>query len=144
MLPNSAAIVLPGISLDGIGGEGVFGELTVGYDYMVSPRFLFGALADVHYSNIETKLEVPGLDASASDTYGFDLGLRAGYLFTPSTLGYVLGGYAWQKGEIEVSGDWAADIECGSRRLFRRRRRRNRRRQQLDPEDRIPLHPVRH
>ena len=98
---------LSGFSLDGIGGEGVFGELTVGYDYMVSPRFLFGGLADVHYSNIETRLEIPafgGLDASASDTYGFDLGLRAGYLFTPSTLGYLLGGYAWQKGEIEVSG----------------------------------------
>ena len=40
--------LLPGISLDGIGGEGVFGELTVGYDHMISPRFLFGALADVH------------------------------------------------------------------------------------------------
>ena len=102
-----SGVGLGGVSLDGIGGEGIFGELTVGYDYMVSPRFLFGALADVHYSNIETRLEIPalgGLDASASDTYGFDLGLRAGYLFTPSTLGYVLGGYAWQKGELEVSG----------------------------------------
>jgi outer membrane immunogenic protein len=102
-----STLILPGLSLDGIGGEGVFGELTVGYDYLVAPRFLVGALADVHYSNIETRLEIPllgGLDATASDTYGFDVGLRAGYLFTPSTLGYVLGGYAWQKGEIEVSG----------------------------------------
>ena len=48
-----SGLILPGASLDGIGGEGVFGELTVGYDYMVSPRFLFGALADVHFSNIE-------------------------------------------------------------------------------------------
>ncbi len=54
-----SGLALPGVSLDGIGGEGVFGELTVGYDYMVSPRFLFGALADVHYSNIETRLEIP-------------------------------------------------------------------------------------
>ncbi|MEW9808022.1 outer membrane protein [Mesorhizobium marinum] len=89
---------LGGGYLDGFGAEGVFGELTVGYDYMVSPRFLFGALADVHYSGVETRL---GSDASASDTYGFDLGLRAGYLLTPSTLGYMLGGYAWQKGEID-------------------------------------------
>lgn len=102
-----SSVFLPGVSLDGLGGEGVFGELTIGYDYMVAPRFLLGALADAHYSNIETKLEVPalgGLDASASDTYGFDVGVRAGYLLTPSTLGYLLGGYAWQKGELDVSG----------------------------------------
>ncbi len=97
---------IPEASFNGIGAEGVFGELTVGYDYLVAPRFLVGALADVHYSNVETTFEIPffDLDASASDTYGFDVGLRAGYLLTPSTLGYVLGGYAWQKGEIEVSG----------------------------------------
>lgn len=107
--------IIPGVSLDGIGGEGIFGELTVGYDYLVAPRFLVGGLADVHYSNVETRLEVPalgGLDATASDTYGFDVGLRAGYLFTPSTLGYVLGGYAWQKGEIDVSiGGGGDDID---------------------------------
>jgi outer membrane immunogenic protein len=107
-----SGLALSGVSLDGIGGEGVFGELTVGYDYMVSPRFLFGALADVHYSNIETRVEGTGFDASASDTYGFDLGLRAGYLFTPSTLGYVLGGYAWQKGELEVSGMGGGSIDA--------------------------------
>lgn len=98
-----SSLLLPGASLDGIGGEGIFGELTIGYDYMVSPRFLLGALADVHYSNIETTLEIPiaPLDVSVSDTYGFDVGLRAGYLFTPTTLGYVLGGYAWQKAETD-------------------------------------------
>ncbi|TIY07647.1 MAG: porin family protein, partial [Mesorhizobium sp.] len=31
--------LVPGFSFNGIGGEGVYGELTVGYDYMVSPRF---------------------------------------------------------------------------------------------------------
>jgi outer membrane immunogenic protein len=98
-----SSLLLPGASLDGIGGEGVFGELTIGYDYMFSPRFLVGALADVHYSNIETSLEIPivPLDVSVSDTWGFDVGLRAGYLFTPTTLGYVLGGYAWQQAETD-------------------------------------------
>lgn len=95
------------VSIDGIGAEGIFGELTAGYDYMIAPRGLIGVLADVHYSNVETTL---GDEASASDTYGFDLGLRAGYLLTPSTLGYVLGGYAWQKGEIDSpDGDLDSD-----------------------------------
>ncbi|SJM35198.1 hypothetical protein BQ8482_60209 [Mesorhizobium delmotii] len=38
--------LVPGFSFNGIGGEGVYGELTVGYDYMVSPRFLIGGLLD--------------------------------------------------------------------------------------------------
>ncbi|TIT25899.1 MAG: porin family protein, partial [Mesorhizobium sp.] len=50
----------PGFSLNGIGGEGVYGELTVGYDYMVSPRFLIGGLLDAHVGNIETTLDVAG------------------------------------------------------------------------------------
>lgn len=99
--------LLPGFSFDGVGGEGVFGELTLGYDYMVSPRFLVGGFVDGHIGNIETSLELPGLglDASVSDTHGFDAGLRLGYLMTPATLGYVLGGYAWQKAELDVEGD---------------------------------------
>ncbi|TIQ18574.1 MAG: porin family protein [Mesorhizobium sp.] len=100
---------LPGFSLNGIGGEGVYGELTVGYDYMVSPRFLIGGLLDAHFGNIETTLDVAGLEASVQETYGFDAGLRAGYLFTPNTLGYVLGGYSWQKYELDTNAGFDLD-----------------------------------
>ncbi|MCF6100338.1 outer membrane protein [Mesorhizobium muleiense] len=100
---------LPGFSLNGIGGEGVYGELTVGYDYMVSPRFLIGGLLDAHIGNIETTLDVAGLEASVQETYGFDAGLRAGYLFTPNTLGYVLGGYSWQKYELDTNAGFDLD-----------------------------------
>ncbi|MER8825635.1 outer membrane beta-barrel protein [Mesorhizobium sp. M0938] len=100
---------LPGFSLNGIGGEGVYGELTVGYDYMVSPRFLIGGLLDAHIGNIETTLDVAGLDASIRETYGFDAGLRVGYLFTPNTLGYVLGGYSWQKYKLDTNAGFDFD-----------------------------------
>ncbi|RWM13570.1 MAG: porin family protein [Mesorhizobium sp.] len=100
---------LPGFSLNGIGGEGVYGELTVGYDYMVSPRFLIGGLLDAHAGNIETTLDVAGFDASVRETYGFDAGLRAGYLFTPNTLGYVLGGYSWQKYKLDTNAGFDLD-----------------------------------
>ncbi|AZO68550.1 MULTISPECIES: outer membrane protein [unclassified Mesorhizobium] len=100
---------LPGFSLNGIGGEGVYGELTVGYDYMVSPRFLIGGLLDAHVGNIETTLDVAGLDASIRETYGFDAGLRVGYLFTPNTLGYVLGGYSWQKYKLDTNAGFDFD-----------------------------------
>ncbi|RUU10034.1 porin family protein, partial [Mesorhizobium sp. M6A.T.Ca.TU.002.02.2.1] len=99
----------PGFSLNGIGAEGVYGELTVGYDYMVSPRFLIGGLLDAHVGNIETTLDVAGLDASIRETYGFDAGLRVGYLFTPNTLGYVLGGYSWQKYKLDTNAGFDFD-----------------------------------
>ncbi|TIU03217.1 MAG: porin family protein, partial [Mesorhizobium sp.] len=101
--------LVPGFSFNGIGGEGVYGELTVGYDYMVSPRFLIGGLLDAHAGNIETTLDVAGFDASVRETYGFDAGLRLGYLFTPNTLGYVLGGYSWQKYKFDTNAGFDFD-----------------------------------
>lgn len=94
------------LSFNGIGGEGLFGQVTVGYDHMLSQRFLLGAFADGRFGNIGTSLRVPllgGLDASINATYGFDVGLRAGYLITPKTLAYVLGGYSWQKFKLDAN-----------------------------------------
>ncbi|OBQ80395.1 outer membrane beta-barrel protein [Mesorhizobium sp. WSM3873] len=101
--------ILPGASLNGIGGEGIYGEATVGYDYMVSERFLLGALLDAHVGTIKTSLDAGGLSADIKETYGFDAGVRAGYLLTPSTLGYVLGGYAWQKYKLDTNAGFGFD-----------------------------------
>jgi len=95
----------PGASFNGIGGNGVFGELTAGYDYMVNERFLLGGFIDANYGNIGPSLSVPGADIDLTNSYGFDVGLRAGYLLNPSTLGYVLGGYSWQHFKLDGSGD---------------------------------------
>ncbi|MEP9388246.1 outer membrane beta-barrel protein [Mesorhizobium sp. KR9-304] len=92
------------VSLNGIGGEGVFGELTIGYDYMVSPRFLIGAFADAHFGNIGPELDGGDLiNANLENKYGFDVGGRVGYLFNPTTLGYALAGYTWQRFELDGS-----------------------------------------
>ncbi|CDX53248.1 Outer membrane protein [Mesorhizobium plurifarium] len=106
----------PGVSLNGIGGEGIFGQATVGYDYMVSQRFLLGGLIDAHVGTIKTSLDVGalgGLSADVKETYGFDVGVRAGYLLTPSTLGYVLGGYAWQKYKLDTNAGFGMDWDQG-------------------------------
>lgn len=60
---------LPGLSLNGIGGEGVFGQATVGYDYMVSQRFLLGGLIDAHVGTIKTSLDAAGFNADIKETY---------------------------------------------------------------------------
>lgn len=87
-----------------LGGDGVFAEVTAGYDRMVSERILLGGFVDAHVGNIE--FSVDGLLApggfSITNRYGFDVGARAGYLLTPSTLGYVLGGYAWQNIKLDI------------------------------------------
>src|SRR5690606_38541704 len=87
------------LGFDGSGGEGVFGEVSVGYDRLVGPRFLVGAFLDGRLGNIGTRLEIPGGAIDAEARYGFDAGVRLGYLVTPSTLAYVLGGYSWQRFE---------------------------------------------
>jgi outer membrane immunogenic protein len=88
--------------LNGIGGDGFFGELSIGYDYMVSPRFVIGAFADAHYGNIGPELSAsPLIDADLTNVYGFDVGGRVGYVLNPTTLGYVLAGYAWQHFELD-------------------------------------------
>ncbi|UCI17463.1 outer membrane beta-barrel protein [Mesorhizobium sp. B2-1-8] len=96
--------VAPVFDLNGVGGNGVFGELTAGYDYMVNERFLLGGFIDANFGNIGPSISVPGADIDLTNSYGFDVGLRAGYLLNPSTLGYVLGGYSWQHFKLDGSG----------------------------------------
>ena len=97
--------VAPIVDFNGIGGNGVFGELTAGYDYMVNERFLLGGFIDANIGNIGPSISIPDADIDLTNAYGFDVGLRAGYLLNPSTLGYVLGGYSWQHFKLDGSGD---------------------------------------
>jgi outer membrane immunogenic protein len=111
--------LLPDGSFNGIGGEGIFGELTVGYDHMFGSRFVVGAFVDGHIGNIGPELDiniggVDVFDASIENSYGFDAGVRAGFLVNPTTLAYVLGGYAWQHFDLNtnfpgVESDWDQD-----------------------------------
>jgi outer membrane immunogenic protein len=82
-------------------GDGIFGEISLGYDHMLSDRFLLGAFADMRYGGQEATLGQGPIDLTFTQTYGFDVGLRAGYLLNPYSLGYVLGGYSWQRFKIE-------------------------------------------
>ncbi|MEM1377400.1 MAG: outer membrane beta-barrel protein, partial [Pseudomonadota bacterium] len=99
-------IILGGINagFNGIGGEGIFGEATAGYDFATSGGFVFGVGANARYSGIATSLDIGALSADIRADYGFDVFARAGYLFTPQTLGYVVGGYSWQRFDIRATG----------------------------------------
>ncbi|MAZ83513.1 MAG: hypothetical protein CME90_07865 [Hoeflea sp.] len=94
---------IAGGSFDGLGGEGVYGELSLGYDYMLTDRFLLGGFISARMGMVETTLSIPTVaDTTATLDHGFDAGVRAGYLITPETLGYVLAGYSYQNLDISV------------------------------------------
>ncbi|MEO0543111.1 MAG: outer membrane beta-barrel protein [Pseudomonadota bacterium] len=104
----------PLIRLNGLGGEGVFGELTAGYDYATGNGLVFGVGANARLSTVATTLELGGLDADITNDYGFDVFARAGYLVTPQTLAYALAGYSYQHFDINATGagsvfDWGAN-----------------------------------
>ena len=92
-------------SFNGLGGEGVFGEINAGYDYDFG-SFVAGVMVDGRYSGIESDLDLNSamgsLAIDAKADYGFDILARAGMKVNESTLAYVIGGYSWQNFEIEA------------------------------------------
>ena len=77
--------------LDGIGAEGVFGTVTVGYDRVIRPGWVAGVFADYDFgSNISTDISHLG---SIDLDHAWSIGGRAGFLTSPSTLVYGTVGY---------------------------------------------------
>jgi outer membrane immunogenic protein len=103
--------------LDGIGGEGMFGEVIAGYDHMISDRMLVGAFASYRMGNIATTLDVntpgPSFNYEVTMDHGYDLGARLGFLIAPYSLAYLTGGYTHQNfsadGSFGLSYDWDQD-----------------------------------
>ncbi len=102
---------LAGAEFSGLGGEGVFGEATIGYDYMFDNRFVLGVYGTATYGNIGPHIEYLGLSADANAEYGFNALARLGYAWSPRSMVYVLGGYSWEHFKISTSpsvfsADW--------------------------------------
>jgi outer membrane immunogenic protein len=103
--------------LDGIGAEGLFGEVTVGYDHMISERMLVGAFASYRFGDIATTLDVNlfggSFDFDLVADRGYDLGARLGFKISPTSLAYVTGGYTHQRfsadGDFGINYEWDAD-----------------------------------
>ena len=68
---------LGGLEFNGLGGEGIFGELNGGYDYDFG-SWVAGVQVDGRYSGISTDLNLGGLGVSFDADYGFDILARAG------------------------------------------------------------------
>ncbi len=89
-------------NFDGIGGEGIFGTVQVGYDWQYAPRAVVGLFGDFDWSGIGTDLSFSAsqdgykylsANGEADLEWMWTIGIRFGYLATPDTLIYMLAGY---------------------------------------------------
>src|SRR5687768_13277781 len=56
------------LNFNGIGGEGVFGTVTVGYDRVIRPGWVAGVFADYDFgSNISADISISGLGSASLD-----------------------------------------------------------------------------
>lgn len=96
---HDLTIDIPGVGnlldFDGIGGEGFFGTVTVGYDHQLAPSIVAGLFFDYDFSNISSDLSVAGglFSASLEHKHSWSVGGRLGLLTSPTTLWYGLAGY---------------------------------------------------
>ncbi len=99
-----------GLEFNGLGGEGIFGELNVGYDYDFG-SWVAGVQVDGRYSGIiDRSRHLGGLGISVDADYGFDILARAGMKLNESTLAYVLGGYSWQHFDLDFRSGVGIEI----------------------------------
>jgi outer membrane immunogenic protein len=81
-----------GAELNGLGGEGGFGTVEIGYDRQFG-RIVAGIFFNFDFTSIRTQLKIAGAEFNADLDNMWTAGARAGYLVNPSTLAYVLAGY---------------------------------------------------
>ena len=86
----------PSLEVKGLGGEGIFGTVEVGYDRQFG-RFVGGVFFDYDFSNItgDFALNLGSNTYKATWTLNdsWSAGGRVGYLVNPSTLAYFLAAY---------------------------------------------------
>lgn len=92
--------------LDGLGAEGIFGEVQVGFDKDLGPVIL-GVFAGAGYS--DASFGAFGGDV-LDQKESYFVGLRGGIPLTSKTLGYVAGGWRWTN--FEVSDDVGCKGDC--------------------------------
>lgn len=97
--------------LDGIGGEGAFGTVQIGYDRQLSSRFVIGAFLDYDFSNISTEVRAFGgeFKADVDLDHMWSIGARAGWLTSPDTMVYAL--VAYTQGEYDLSDLGGGDLD---------------------------------
>jgi len=110
------------LDIDGLGQQGLFGELQLGYDQQVTQRIVVGVFGGFNLNNAEFSIDASSFNAwddpqsesanilSFNQEWGGVLGARVGVLKSPDTMFYVAGGWAF--GELsQVTSEGAKVFE---------------------------------
>jgi outer membrane immunogenic protein len=78
------------------GGSGWFGTVGAGYDWQVTPSWVFGVLADGMFGSMRGTIQDPVFAITGFEKLQdqWAAGVRVGYLVAPNVLSYVNGGYS--------------------------------------------------
>lgn len=78
------------------GGNGWLGKVGAGYDYQINQNWLAGVLFDYDKSELKGTIQdqFPFFAGNIKQESAYAGGVRVGWLFNPSTLVYVSGGYS--------------------------------------------------
>jgi outer membrane immunogenic protein len=95
--------------IDGLGGEGAFGTVQLGYDRQLSSRFVIGAFVDYDFSNISSEVRFGSESADIDLDHMWSAGARLGWLATPDTMWYAL--VAYTQGEYDLSELGGGDLD---------------------------------
>ena len=89
------------------GGQSVLGGAFGGFDYQVSDRFVIGALGEIAVANPQSTLSVSaggaGTMVNVSPSFSWSAMGRLGWLASPSTLLYAVGGYTGEAVNINAT-----------------------------------------
>ena len=100
--------LLPGISYDGVGGEGIFGGLMGGYNHQITDRIVLGVQGEFAFSGISSdfSIAIPGLGSATAkleEQYSAAISGRLGWVSNPDTMLYLIGGYSHARYKASLS-----------------------------------------
>jgi outer membrane immunogenic protein len=99
-------------SVDGVGSEGVFGTVVVGYDRQLTSRIVGGVFADYDFaSNVSTDISIFSTSVSLDQKNTFAIGARLGFLSSPTTLWYGTAGYTQTEFDLKSIGLGSPDFK---------------------------------
>jgi outer membrane immunogenic protein len=102
------------VGFDGIGGEGLFGTVSLGYDRVLAPGWVGGVFTDYDFGGAETDLSIVGINLLSLDqTYTWSIGARLGFLANAGTLVYGTVGYTQTELELSIVGLSLAETYSG-------------------------------
>src|SRR5262245_8709689 len=97
------------VEFEGIGGEGIFGTVSVGYDRVIAPGWVAGVFADYDFGGASSDLSIVGKNlASLNQINTWAIGARLGMLANPGTLIYGTVGYTQTELELSFLGGLAS------------------------------------